>query len=167
MINLINIKKAPLEIATVIAQDDLVKKLLVIDNKDAMSEPVPDKNINDLLQEHYISMEPPVENRIEEYDRNTFVSILVDTIMPASEGNIRANFVLYASTNMDHIMLDDNKNRLLELCDKIIKLLQDKKLSSAGQLTFSSMSHIMLSEFHTAYRMMFTITDQQKKVGDI
>ena len=167
MINLINVKKAPLEIATILAQDGTIKKLLLIDSKDALSQEVPDKDLNYMLQEHYISMEPPVENRIEQYDRNTFVSILVDTVVPASDGNMRTNFVLYASTNMDHQMLDDNKNRLLELCDKIVKILQDKKLSSSGQITFGSMSHLMLSEFHSAYRLAFSMIDQQKKVGDI
>lgn len=167
MVKLINIKKAPIEIATILAQDDTIKKLLIIDDAEALERPVPDKTLNDLLQEHYISMEPPVENRIEEYSRNTFISILVDTIMPAAEDNTRANFVLYVSTNMDHILLKDNKNRLLELCDKIIQLLQNKKISSAGQINFNSMSHIMLSEFHTAYRLAFSSSDQQKKVGDI
>lgn len=167
MVNLINIKKSPVEIATTLAQDNTIKKLLYIDEEDALSQDVPDVDLNDLLREHYISMEPPVENRIQDYDRNTFISILVDTVMPAGEGNMRANFVIYVSTNMDHQMLENNKNRLLELCDRIILLLQDKKLSSAGQLTFSSMSHLMLSEFHSAYRLGFGMTDQQKKVGDI
>ena len=167
MINLINIKKSPIEIATVLAQDDIIKKLLILDTPSALSEDVPEKTLNDLLQEHYISMEPPVENRIEEYDRNTFISILVDTVMPSVEGNMRTNYILYISTNMDHLMLDDNKNRLLELGDRVIKLLQDKKFSSAGQMSFGSMSHLMLSEFHAAYRLSFSMSDQQKKVGDI
>ena len=167
MVKLINIKKAPIEIATILAQDDIIKKLLIIDDPEALERPVPDKTLNDLLQEHYISMEPPVENRIEEYSRNTFISILVDTIMPAAEDNTRANFVIYASTNMDHILLKDNKNRLLELCDRIVQLLQNKKISTAGQINFNSMSHLMLSEFHTAYRLSLSSTDQQKKVGDI
>ena len=167
MINLINIKKSPVEIATTLAQDGTIKKLLYIDNEDALSEDIPDVDLNYLLQEHYISMEPPVENRIQDYDRNTFISILVDTVMPSSEGNMRANFVIYISTNMDHQMLKDNKNRLLELADRAILLLQDKKLTSSGQLTFNSMSHLMLSEFHPAYRLSFSMTDQQKKVGDI
>ena len=80
---------------------------------------------------------------------------------------MRTNYILYISTNMDHLMLDDNKNRLLELGDRVIKLLQDKKFSSAGQMSFTSMSHLMLSEFHAAYRLSFSMSDQQKKVGDI
>lgn len=167
MVSLINIKKSPVEIATVLAQDDTIKKLLIIDNPNALSQDVPEVDLNYLLENHYISMEPPVENRIQQYDRNTFISILVDTIMPASEGNFRANYVIYVSTNMDHQMLDDNKNRLLELSDRIIRLLQDKKFSSSGQMNFSSMSHLMLSEFHSAYRLGFSMVDQQKKVGDI
>jgi len=167
MIKLTNLKKAPIEIATVLAQDETIKKLLIIDTADALIQSVPEKSLNDLLEEHYISMEPPVENRIEDYQRNTFISILVDSIMPASEENTRATIILYVSTNMDHILLEGNKNRLLELGDKIINLLQNKKFSSAGQMNFSSMSHLMLSEFHSAYRLSFIMTDQQKKAGDI
>lgn len=167
MIKLINIKKVPLEIATILAQDSTLKNLLVIDSSDALSEDEPSYTLNDLLTNHYISMEPPVENRIEEYDRNTFVSILVDSILSGPEGEIRANLVLYISTNLDHCMLDDNKNRLLEASDRIIQLLNNKKLTSSGQVNFSSMSHVMLSEFHSAYRIGFSIVDQQKKDGDI
>lgn len=168
MVNLINIKKSPVEIATILAKDDIIKKLLVIDNANALSQDVPEGvDLNYLIENHYISMEPPVENRIQQYDRNTFISILVDTVMPASEGNMRANYVIYVSTNMDHQMLNENKNRLLELADRIILLLQDKKFTAAGQMNFGSMSHLMLSEFHSAYRLVFSMTDQQKKVGDI
>lgn len=168
MVNLINIKKSPAEIATVLAKDDTIKKLLVIDTADALEKEVPEGvDLNYLLEKHYISMEPPVENRIQEYDRNTFISILVDTVTPASEGNMRAGYVIYVSTNMDHQMLENNRNRLLELADRILHLLQDKKFTAAGQMNFNSMSHLMLSEFHSAYRMAFSMTDQQKKVGDI
>lgn len=167
MVNLINVKKSPVEIATTLAQDNIIKKLLIIDNADALTEDVPEVDLNYLLENHYISMEPPVENRIQQYDRNTFISILVDTVMPASEGNTRTNYVIYVSTNMDHQMLNNNKNRLLELADRIIILLQDKKFTSSGQMSFSSMSHLMLSEFHSAYRLGFSMVDQQKKVGDI
>lgn len=168
MVNLINIKKSPAEIATVLAKDDTIKKLLVVDSADALDKNIPEGvDLNYLLENHYISMEPPVENRIQQYDRNTFISILVDTVTPASEGNMRANYVIYVSTNMDHQMLENNKNRLLELADRIIILLQNKKFTAAGQMNFSSMSHLMLSEFHSAYRLAFSMTDQQKKVGDI
>ena len=167
MIKLHNIKKAPIEIAATLANDGEIKKLLIIDDPEALEKPVPEKTLNNLIQEHYVSLEPPVENRIQEYDRNTFLSILVDTVMPAAEENIRATLVLYVSTNMDHILLKDNKNRLIELCDRVIQLLQNKKISAAGQINFSSMSHLMLSEFHSAYRLVFTLSDQQKKVGDI
>ena len=162
-----NIKKVPLEIATILAQDVLIKKLLIIDNADALSEEAPDKDLNDLLKEHYISMEPPVENRIEQYDRNTFVSILVDSVTNNTDENVRANITIYVSTNMDHLMLTNNKNRLLELTDRIGQLLQDRKLSASGKVSISSMSHVMLSEFHSAYRMTFAVVDQQKKDGDI
>lgn len=159
MKSLLNIKKTGIEIATILAQDDIVRKLLINDLPSALEDAVPQMDLNTLLRNHYISVFPPVENRIEEYDRNTFMSILVDNIGFQS-GNARAMLRIYISTNEAHLLLANNRNRLLELGDRVLYLLDAQKLSTAGKIDITSMSHVMLSEFHAAYVINLSIADQ-------
>lgn len=168
MRSLENIKKSVMEIATLLAQDEVIIKLLLIDSADALSKPTPSTNINTLIKENYISIYPPVENRIEEYNRNTFISILIDNVYFTSfKDDSRSSIVIYASTNEDHILLENNKHRLLEICDRIVRLLNGYKLSSSGAINVNSMSHVMLSEFHSAYRISLSIADQQDQKAEI
>ena len=43
-----NLKKCALEMATLLAQDDTIKKLLITDTEKALQEPVPDYSLNRL-----------------------------------------------------------------------------------------------------------------------
>ena len=166
MRNLINIKRAVLEIANLLAQDEMLCKLLVNDTASAMTDAAPSKTINDLIQENYISIFPPVENRIEEYGRNTFVSILVDNINGDST-TLHTTIVVYVSTNADHILLNNNKNRLLEAVDRINTKLQNQKITAAGKLDITNISHVMLSEFHSGYKINIRFEDQATGNGEI
>ena len=168
MKSLINIKKAPLEIAKLLADDTIIKQLVYIDTNNPFTGDVSEVDMNKMLTEHYISFDPPVENRIEEYQRNTFISILIDSVsLYGSEDNIPTTLVIYVSTNADHLIITDNKNRLLELADRVIKILDGKKLSASGSLYINSLQHVMLSEFHSGYRIACRISDLRHKEGDI
>ena len=163
-----NIKKAVLEIASLLAQDSILVRLVYNDGVDALANEVPAfVDLNYLIQNHYVSVFPPVENRIEEYERNTFLSILMDTINSSGDSNIRGNLVIYVSTTESELLIKDNRNRLLEICDRIIAVLQDTKLSAAGEINITSISHVMLSEFHTAYRINLNISDQYSVKGEM
>lgn len=163
-----NIKKAVLEIASLLAQDSILVRLVYNDGVDALSTEVPSTvDLNYLIQNHYVSVFPPVENRIEEYGRNTFLSILMDTMLSSGDSNVRGNLIIYVSTTESELLIKDNRNRLLEICDRIIAVLQDTKLSAAGEINITSISHVMLSEFHTAYRMNLNISDQYSVKGEM
>lgn len=168
MKNFVNIKKAPLEIAILLAKDTKIKQLLYSDDFDPLSADVSEVTLNMMLEGHYISMVPPTENRIEEYGRNSFLSILVDTISPnAADNNVRANLIIYISTSADRLMIKDNGNRLLELADRVYTVLQGKKLTASGEININNFSHVMLSEFHSSYRISLSIADQSTRKEDI
>ena len=161
-----NTKKCAIEIATILAQDETLCKLLVNDKASALTDEKPDKSLNDLIKENYISIYPPVENRIEEYGRNTFLSILVNSVTFSGQ-NLNAGVLIYVSTDESHVLLNNNKDRLLEMADRIVQLLQNHKISAAGELNVSSITHVMLSEFHTAYRIAVNFSDQQNGNGEV
>lgn len=168
MSQLRNLKRSVNEIAQLLAQNDIVCKLLFNDESSALTDPRPDVTFNELISGNYICMYPPVESRIEDYGRNTFITVLLDTaLLHSSDDNTTATVVLYISTNEDHILLDNNANRLLEMCDEVINILDNKKLSTAGTINISSITHVMLSEFHAAYRLNLRISDQHSRKAEI
>lgn len=163
-----NIKNAVFEIAQILGQDDILCRLLVVDDNDPFNAERPNKDVNDLISEKYISMYTPTENAIEDFGRNTFVSIIIDNIsLTSADANSRAIISIYVSTDLSHTIIKNNKNRLLEMCDRIETLLDNAKLSSAGQITVSSIQHVMLSELHDAYRLGCSISDQIIRKAEI
>ena len=82
MNKLINFKKLPYELASVIARDAIVQRLLINDTINALDEPVPAlSNLPDgsnpssiaqyLIKENYISIAAPTESGIENYTRTS------------------------------------------------------------------------------------------------
>ena len=151
--------------ATLLAQDDTIKKLLITDTEKALQEPVPDYSLNRLLEEHYVSIYPPVENRIEEYYRNTVLSILLDTII--GQDYQTGNYLIYVSTDTAHVSLINNQDRLLELVDRICNILDGAKLTSAGEVSVTSVAYESLSDLHPAYRISVHVKDQVAPKGDL
>lgn len=163
-----NIKKAVFEVAQILASDETIVKLLVNDNNNALNEPAPSIDLNTLISEHYVCIVPPVESGIRDSWRNTFITILLDTVnFGRRDDNTTGNLILYVTTDEAHAVLVDNKLRTLELIERILTLLEGKKLSSAGELSVSMVSHTMLSEFRPAYRISINFTDQNTRKVEI
>ena len=167
MSRLRNIKNTVFEIAQVIGANQEIVRLIVNDNDDPLSIPV-EKTINDLISEKYIALYTPTENAIEDFGRNTFIAIVMDTIfLQTTDDNSRASFSVYVSTDLAHTLIKGNKNRLLEACDRMDAVLNGVKLSTAGIVSVSSVQHIMLSELHDAYRLNCSLSDQEGRKAEI
>lgn len=163
-----NIKKAALEIGQLLAADEILCNLLYIDTPNALQQTGHSYSLNDMINDKYITVYPPVETTIKDIERNSFLVILLDNInLRVTDNNIRASFTIYTTTDSDHILLLENKNRLLEMCDRIIQVLDQAKLSSAGAIEIGSVSHVMLSEFRAGYRISLNITDQTNRKAEI
>ena len=168
MTTLKNIKKAPLEMGQLLANNNKLCNLLYLDIPSALEETSISHSLNDLINDHYITIYPPVETAIKDNTRNSFLIILLDNVnLQVADNNTRANFVVYVTTDVDHILLNNNKNRLLEMCDEVIKTLNGVKLSSAGIVQVSSIAHVMLSEFRAGYRISLSLTDQASRKAEI
>ena len=163
-----NIKKAALEIGQLLASNNTLCSLLYNDTPDALNITNRIYSLNEMLNDKYITVYPPVETTIKESTRNSFLVILLDSInLMVPDDNARASFTIYVTTDSDHILLNDNKNRLLEMCDQVLTSLDRVKLSSAGAISISSISHVMLSEFRAGYRIALSITDQTSRKAEI
>jgi len=168
MSKLRNIKNAVFEIAQLLGQDATLCRLLVIDSDDPLGGEDPHKDINDLISEKYIALYTPTENAIENFGRNTFIAIVIDSVsLKTPDNNSRASIAVYASTDLAHAIIKGNKNRLLEICDRIENILEGSKLSTAGIISVTSVQHVMLSELHDAYRLNCNLSDQEGRKAEI
>lgn len=159
-----NIKKCVMEIAQTLAQNDNIVKLLYNDDPDALNQPKPSVDLNTLIQEHYICVCAPVESGINNQWKNTFLTVLLDTAyFTGQDDNTNVSLKIYVSTDEQHLLINDNKNRLLELLDEVIGELDGFKISTAGQIEVKSFAHTMLSEFRFAYVIVIGFNDQNPR----
>ena len=162
------IKKIPMEVIRLLAQNQEIVKLLVNDAPSALSDPAPSYTLNQLIEDRYISAFPPTESSIEQWGRNTFLTVLLDAVsLHNINDNSHINLVLYVSTDVSTLVLDDNKNRLLELADRIVDTLDNAKTSVAGSLIVNSMDHVLLSNFHSAYAIHIVCYEQETRKAEI
>lgn len=165
---LVNIKKAPLEVAQILSGNTTLVKLLTISTPDALKNPdeyLPD--LNTLIREQYINFYAPTEYGIKNFDRAAQISVFVDQLnIHSIDGNIGANLIIYFGTKTDNILLEENKNRLLEAMDCIIQSVNGEKISSSGQLECISCSYTFFDDFHAGYRIAFRFSDQQNRKVD-
>lgn len=166
MTRLINIKKVPYEIASLLATDSAIRSLLYIDQPDALTKSFSfedDKSAaQHLIDEKYIHLFPIVETGIKDFDRNTFIQISLESInFSHDHTTVKGSGTILVSTDNTHMMLKDNKNRLLELVDLIDKRLHNVKLSSSLSLIISRATAVTVSNFRSGYMIFFDITDQR------
>lgn len=163
-----NIKKTLMEIAQTLAQNDNIVKLLYNDEPTALTDPKPDVTLNKLIEEHYICVCAPTESGIKNQWKNTFLTVLLDSCyFGTQDDNTSVTYKIYVSTDEQHIQLNDNKHRLLELADEVISTLDGFKLSTAGKIEVKNFVHTMLSEFRFAYAIIIGFNDQNPRKVEI
>lgn len=164
-----NLKKAPFEIATLLAGNPNVVRLIYDDSSSVL---VDKKDFNlsakELIEQDYIGFYPATETGIKEIDKNTFIVInLEDFSFNNTDNNTSVSGAIYITTDKAHCLLADNRLRLLELIDEIEETLDNKKLSSAGQIHANSANYVVFSDFRSGYRINFRIYDQPTRRAEL
>lgn len=164
-----NIKKIPFEIASILASNEDVVKLIYDDDSSVLLK----KNkinisMEELIQKNYIGFYPATETGINSIDRNTFIIInLEDINLQNTDININTSGAIYITTDKAHCLLNNNKLRLLELADVIEGVLENQKLSSAGKIILTSVNYVVFSDFRSGYRINFRCSDQQTRKAEL
>lgn len=164
MSKLMNIKKAPFEIAQILGGNELIQRLLVIDTPNALTKSFTPLSINELLANKYINITPRLENGKIDSGRNTFIEVRINECDFAREGAVGEVLI---GTDTEHALLENNKIRLLELADAIEGILNERKISTAGKILCRFVQEIEYSEFTYGYTIAFSISDQQTQKGDV
>ena len=164
-----NIKKAPFEIATVLATNENIVRLLCDDRPSVLIDKI---NINttteELIQKKYIGFYPATESGIQDIDRNTFIIINIeDMSLRSADNNISVSGAIYITTDIAHSLLDNNAIRLLELIDEIEATLENQKLTSAGKVQLNSVNYVVFSDFRSGYRINFRFNDQATRKAEL
>lgn len=164
-----NLKKVPMEVASLLAAEPNIVQLIYNDQPSALTHPKEIKvGVQDLINSNYIGFYPATESGIKDVDRNTFIIInLEDFNLQHTDNNVGATGAIYITTDKAHCLLDGNRLRLLELADSIESCLEGQKLSSAGKITLSSINYVVFSDFRSGYRINFRLNDQQARKAEL
>jgi len=160
--NLENVGKMFFELKTAILNNEDVRKLLYYDSSDALSRTAP--SIDDVSG--YVFNAPIMESGIEDFNRNTYIMIDLPSVdMDFEDGNhtLLPPFMVTAITNYAHWELDNNKLRLIELCDRIIKQVDNIKFSMSAKSYVLTMERVIISKQLYGYTLKIWNEDNVTK----
>lgn len=168
MKNLVSIRNSLRDIALILAQDQRIQQLLMVDQYDVESESFEPLSLEEMLNKKYICLTPQNENAIRDIGRNTFIII---TLQEVSVNNIEDNMGvlgrIFIVTDIDHAMIKNYQDRTLVLADYILQDLNNHKISSAGEIHVTYITRVAYNEFLSGYQVTFRYTDQSSIIAEI
>lgn len=154
----------PCEIIQLLATNERLQKLLLIDTNDINVADFEKWHWAKLIESDYMSIAPIVDGNITNNSRNTFLIVHLDDIDSYGwEDNIEISGSVFIGTNLEHVWLQGNKLRLLEMIDEIMKTLDNYKFSVAGKMTVYRASSVVYANKSFGYRVFFKIKEQENK----
>lgn len=142
--------------------DETIRKLLFHDSNNALNMLAPQlKEV-----EEYITLRPifEFENK-EDYMQNSMINIYTTQVSPDEENNfINSLIQINVVCNGDKWELIDNKIRPMQLCNKIIQLVNNCKFTVSNKLVFNTMTDLIISKKVYGYALLFEITDGSGKI---
>lgn len=164
MSNLINFERALFSILKQLSLNEKIQRLLVLDGADTLTTDFSCLSFQELLQDQYLSVSPSLENGIQNMQRNSFLIITYeDFVFDDAEGNIVAKGSIYIGTHNQHILLNNNKHRLLQLLSAIYETLDGFKTNIAGVVNINQALRINFSEYVSGFDIQFELREQLNK----
>lgn len=144
-------------IKTVLLNEPIIRKLLCNDSNNCLNMDAP--TIKDA--EKYITLKPVFQfENTDDYSQNGIINIYLADGGPDADNNMFNGILqINVAFNTDKWELVDNKIRTLEIADKVINLLDNKKFSTSNKLSFDSLQQLILSKQLVGYALLFNIDD--------
>lgn len=172
MKQLITIKNIPLEIATQLAQDQVLVQL-VVDDQDQVTSGDNDSGytLETLLSKKYFCTYPIVETdglptSTAANTRNTFLVIKLTLINFDDNNSVAVSGNIYVSTNRNHYLLTGGHDRPLEICDRICQDLDGLKITATQTIQINNIVSIVVGVDRAGYCIDFTVRDQFSANGE-
>lgn len=137
--------------------DEELRKLLYNDSNNALDIDAP--SIKDV--EKYITNHPiyEFENK-EDYTQHGMINIFMSNSEPDDEQvSVSAVIRINVVYNCDKWTLKDGSCRVLKMLDRIIALIDNKKLNVSNPVEYNTSDELILSKQLTGYALLFYITD--------
>ena len=160
---LINIKRAPIEIAQLLYNNKTLMSLITNTNID---NPI---DWTTIVAQKYISLCPPLEDGTITGERDLSLIILLDRInMNGADSNMIVSGKIYINAEASRILDSNYNNLLLEIVDEICNTIDGVKLTASGQIAINSINYISYSTMRCGYGINFSFTDQDtQKIVEI
>lgn len=160
-----NIINAPLEIIDLLSQEKAILNLIYNDKSNVLNYLDNEVNLEALFKNEYVQLFSPLATEINHYQTGITLSVVMDEIefYENCVGMIR----IYVSSDNSLIKLDGNKNRLLELVNRLVSVLDGTKLSSAGALKILNVNYVIVNENRSGYRINCAVSDYQSVKAEI
>ena len=160
MNKLINIKKAPAEIAQLLYQNTHLMSLITSEKNSL--------DWNTIIANKYISLCPPLEDGTITNNRNISLIILLERInMNGQDSNIIVSGKIYVNAEMNYLLDNNYNNILLEIVNEICNSIDGVKLTSSGQVKVNSINFITYTPTRCGYSINFSFTDQNLQQVEI
>ena len=157
-----NFSKLFVEYKTKLLDDEIIRKLLFYDSPDALERVAPTK---DKVQD-YIFVAPVMESGITDFGRNTYIMLDVpnlDLDDTDGDGSVIGMVYITPVTSYKYWMLNDNKMRLFEIAERVLKDIDDVKFSPSGKSTVMSIERVLIDKQLYGYAIKVVTTDDSKK----
>ena len=144
-------------IKTKLLEDDTIKQLLFYDSNDALNIEAPDRK----KVEKYVTLRPvyQFENK-DDYNQNSMINIYMTQASPLDD-TVGVDSILQINVicNVDIWELVDDKIRPLQIANRVIKLLDNKKFTTSNKLSFDSLTDLIISKTVCGYALLFSLVD--------
>jgi len=158
-----NIESLLFEIRTVLLNSAIIRQLVFNDSNNALNITAPTV----AQVESFITLYPTFDMNLYTDTLNTMINILVDQcIIGDIDISINGILKLNIVTNIDKWVLVDNKLRIFQIMNEIIKKINNVKFSVSNKVEFVSFSELIATNKIVGYTMFFSLTDGNSEVLD-
>jgi hypothetical protein len=152
-----NIDRVVSEIKKMILNNENIRKLIAVNTPNALTSEAPSKSV----VSEFILTSPAVymtedENQV---NYNTFAVVYI----PLLEFNSQMNDLTFAIdlfTRKELIEINNNQLRLHQLLGEIVDTIDNKRISMAGRIQFSTATYINMGNRYLGFQVEMSVLDE-------
>jgi hypothetical protein len=151
------------EFKTALLADEKLRKMLAYESTDALSKDAPTiASVSD-----FIILRPLAESGIRNFGKHTYIIIDIDLIdLDTSDDNaITASIDIAVISQFDTWVLDEDKVRVLEICNRVVNAIDSKKFTMSGEADVWEIRRVTIDKQSTSYVCRVLVSDDAAKVG--
>ena len=115
MISLQNSIRSINDIIIRLASNSDLQRLLIVDDYDVKNADFQPLTIQDMLDKHYIELEPQTEAGIEKTGRNIFLNVQMQDII-VNEDHLTSQGIIYICYNLNHVFIITQSKNYCNAC---------------------------------------------------